>query len=64
MRKRNKDLQRAEGDLVDPHEVPELVAERLGFRCPHCESYTNAYQSICPQCGVINILISTPGEKT
>jgi ATP-dependent Lon protease len=46
-----KDLQRAEGDLVSPQEVPELVAERLGFRCPNCESYTNAYQSICPQCG-------------
>jgi len=46
-----KDLQRAEGDLVNPQEVPELVAERLGFRCPNCESYTNAYQSICPQCG-------------
>ncbi len=46
-----KDLQMAEGDLVTPQEVPELVAERLGFRCPNCESYTNAYQSICPQCG-------------
>ena len=46
-----KALQRAEGDLVTPQEVPELVAERLGFRCPNCESYTNAYQSICPNCG-------------
>ncbi|MCC7550798.1 MAG: ATP-binding protein [Methanobacterium sp.] len=46
-----KELQRAEGDLVTPQEVPELVAERLGFRCPNCESYTNAYQSICPNCG-------------
>jgi ATP-dependent Lon protease len=45
------DLKRAEGDLVTPQEVPELVAERLGFRCPSCESYTSAYQSICPQCG-------------
>ena len=45
------DLKRAEGDLVTPQEVPELVAERLGFRCPNCQSYTSAYQSICPQCG-------------
>lgn len=45
------DLKRAEGDLVTPQDVPELVAERLGFRCPSCESYTSAYQSICPQCG-------------
>jgi ATP-dependent Lon protease len=46
-----KDLERAEGELVNPQDVPELVAERLGFRCPNCESYTNAYQTICPQCG-------------
>lgn len=46
-----KDLQRAEGELVSPQDVPELVAERLGFRCPNCESYTSAYQSICSQCG-------------
>ena len=45
------DLKRAEGDLVTPQDVPELVAERLGFRCPNCQSYTSAYQSICPQCG-------------
>ena len=46
-----KELRRAEGELVSPQDVPELVAERLGFRCPNCESYTSAYQSICPQCG-------------
>jgi ATP-dependent Lon protease len=46
-----KDLEMAEGELVSPQDVPELVAERLGFRCPNCECYTNAYQSICPQCG-------------
>lgn len=46
-----RDLQRAEGDLVTPQEVPEVVAERLGFRCPNCETYTSAYQTICPHCG-------------
>lgn len=46
-----KELQRAEGDLVTPQDVPEIVAERLGFRCPNCENYTSAYQSICPTCG-------------
>jgi ATP-dependent Lon protease len=46
-----EDLQRAEGDLVSPQDVPEIVAERLGFRCANCESYTSAYQSICPNCG-------------
>ncbi|MGB9980006.1 ATP-binding protein [Methanobacterium sp.] len=45
------DLQKAEGDVVDPVEVPDAVAERLGFRCIHCGSFNNAYQSICPHCG-------------
>lgn len=51
METEKRDLQRAEGDIVDPVNVPEAVAERLGFRCVHCGSYNNAYQSICPQCG-------------
>ncbi len=46
-----KNLQKAEGDIVNPADVPEAVAERLGFRCVHCGSYNNAYQSICPKCG-------------
>lgn len=46
-----KDMERAEGEIVRPNDVPEAVAERLGFRCIHCGSYNNAYQSICPHCG-------------
>jgi ATP-dependent Lon protease len=46
-----RDLQKAEGAIVDPVSVPEAVAERLGFRCVHCGNYNNAYQSICPKCG-------------
>jgi ATP-dependent Lon protease len=51
MENEQKDLQKAEGDIVDPVHVPEAIAERLGFRCVHCGSYNNAYQSICPKCG-------------
>ena len=51
METEKKDLQLAEGELVDPTSVPEAVAERLGFRCVHCGAYNNAYQSICPRCG-------------
>lgn len=51
MESEKKNLERAEGDVVDPHDVPKAVAERLGFRCPHCGSYNNAYQSVCPNCG-------------
>jgi len=51
METEKRDLQMAEGEIVDPNSVPEAVAERLGFRCIHCGSYNNAYQSICPRCG-------------
>jgi ATP-dependent Lon protease len=44
------ELQMAEGDVVNAYEVPEAVAERLGFRCVHCGNYNSAYQSICPDC--------------
>jgi ATP-dependent Lon protease len=51
METQQKNLERAEGDLVSPQDVPEAVAERLGFLCANCGSYNNAYQSICPSCG-------------
>ncbi|KAF5088944.1 ATP-binding protein [Methanobacterium aggregans] len=51
MENQQKDLERAEGDLVNPQDVPDAVAERLGFRCANCGSYNNAYQSMCPNCG-------------
>ncbi|MEN4007478.1 MAG: ATP-binding protein [Methanobacteriaceae archaeon] len=44
------ELQMAEGDVVNAYEVPEAIAERLGFRCVHCGNYNSAYQSICPDC--------------
>ncbi|MGZ7135232.1 MAG: ATP-binding protein [Methanobacterium sp.] len=44
-------LQKAEGDVVDASQIPEAVAERLGFKCVHCGSYNSAYQSICQSCG-------------
>ncbi len=51
METEKRDLQMAEGEIVSPESVPEAVAERLGFRCVHCGSYNNAYQSICSRCG-------------
>jgi ATP-dependent Lon protease len=51
MEHEKRDLERAEGELVSPENVPEAVADRLGFRCVNCGGYNNAYQSICPNCG-------------
>ncbi|MCK9150955.1 ATP-binding protein [Methanobacterium alcaliphilum] len=44
-------IEKAEGELLDPKNVPDGVAERLGFKCIHCGDYNSAYLSICPNCG-------------
>ena len=53
MESEKRDIERAEGEIVSPENVPEAVADRLGFRCVNCGSYNNAYQSICPKCVVL-----------
>lgn len=44
-------LEEAEGELIKPQNIPNAIAERLGFKCVHCGDYNSAYLSICPQCG-------------
>ena len=43
----------AEGDgkLRDPETVPVRVAEKLGYRCPHCNTYSLPTDLTCPNCG-------------
>ncbi len=43
-------LKGAEGELVDPTEVPINVAERLGYRCVHCGHYSPPSDTVCPKC--------------
>ncbi|MCK4717978.1 MAG: ATP-binding protein [Thermoplasmata archaeon] len=46
-----KEFQSAEGDLIDPKEAPINVAEKLGFRCMNCGTYSESKERICPKCG-------------
>src|SRR5256712_5122340 len=41
----------AEGDLIDPKEAPINVAERLGYKCVHCGTYSSPTDRMCPKCG-------------
>ena len=41
----------AEGDLLDPKEAPINVAERLGYKCVHCGTYSSPNDRMCPKCG-------------
>jgi len=40
----------AEGEYIDPKEAPVNVAERLGYRCANCGTYSSPRDSFCPKC--------------
>ncbi|OPY34673.1 MAG: Archaeal Lon protease [Methanomassiliicoccales archaeon PtaU1.Bin124] len=40
----------AEGDLIEPQAAPIAVAERLGYRCKNCGSYSSPRERVCPKC--------------
>ena len=40
----------ASGDLIDPKNAPINVAERLGYRCRNCGTYSSFKERYCPKC--------------
>jgi ATP-dependent Lon protease len=52
----------AEGEFVDPKEAPVNVAERLGYRCANCGTYSSPKEGFCPKCSRAKIaqMRSTP----
>jgi len=40
----------AEGELIEPQAAPMNVAERLGYRCRNCGTYSVPKDRICPKC--------------
>ena len=40
----------AEGELIRPEAAPANVAERLGYRCRHCGTYSSPSEQYCPSC--------------
>jgi len=42
--------QGAGGELVDPEQAPQKVAEQLGFRCINCGKYSTPTETTCPSC--------------
>ncbi len=47
----NRELQSAQGEVIEPQEAPIHVAEKLGFRCPKCGAYSSPSETVCPKCG-------------
>jgi ATP-dependent Lon protease len=40
----------AEGELIDPKEAPINVAEKLGYKCMSCGTYSSPSERFCPKC--------------
>jgi len=45
-----KEFEGVEGELIDPKEAPVNVAERLGYKCLHCGTYSSHKDRVCPKC--------------
>ncbi len=51
VRKEEQELQYSQGKLIKPEEVPPNIAEKLGYRCPKCGTYSSPDEPVCPKCG-------------
>ncbi|UCE46130.1 MAG: AAA family ATPase [Methanobacteriota archaeon] len=50
----------AEGEFIDPKEAPVNVAERLGYRCANCGSYSSPRETFCSKCSHSKASYSKP----
>ncbi|HXZ24376.1 MAG TPA: ATP-binding protein [Methanomassiliicoccales archaeon] len=50
VRKEYESKEFASGDLLDPKNAPVNVAERLGYRCRNCGTYSSYKERYCPKC--------------
>ncbi len=46
----------AEGELIDPREAPINVAEKLGYKCMRCGSFSSVSERYCPNCNELKNL--------
>jgi ATP-dependent Lon protease len=52
----------AGGDVIDPTEAPITVAERLGYRCRSCGTYSSPRELYCPKCQKSKMLGTFQGQ--
>jgi ATP-dependent Lon protease len=48
--KEAEEKESAEGELIDPKTAPVNVAERLGYKCMNCGTYSSPKERFCPKC--------------
>ncbi|MCE5296386.1 MAG: ATP-binding protein, partial [Euryarchaeota archaeon] len=40
----------AEGELIEPQAAPSNIAEKLGYRCRNCGTFSTPKERVCPKC--------------
>lgn len=60
--KEREGMESAEGELVDPKEVPLHIAEKLGYKCVNCGTYSSPQEMFCPRCGTPKASGTNTGE--
>ncbi len=55
-------MEYAGGEIVDPAEAPITVAERLGYRCRSCGSYSSPKETYCPKCQKSKLFNNISGQ--
>ncbi len=58
--KENIEREGAEGELIDPKEAPINVAERLGYKCVHCGTFSSPKERVCPKCSRPKTTVQQP----
>ena len=50
-----KQRETAEGEMISPEDAPQEVAERLGFRCHSCGTFSSPNELNCPVCQMTKV---------
>lgn len=50
VRREMESKESAEGELISPKDAPINVAEKLGYRCKNCGTYSSPRDRYCPHC--------------
>ncbi len=59
--KEKHEMNSIEGVAIDPKDAPQNVAERLGYKCPHCGFYSSPTENICPNCNNSKVINNGQG---
>jgi len=62
VKKERESREYAEGELIDPKEAPINVAERLGYRCKNCGTYSSPGERFCPKCQKSKGIVENTGN--